>query len=680
MSARNLDPVTGTVVANAFASICEEMGHTMLRTANSSVFVEGRDFSCAIVDPEAELVASANFDPSHLSAMALTVEYLMLHVGHGGLRPGDVWLVNDPYRGGGHLPDIALIRPVFADGALLAFAVNRAHHIDISGMAVAGFPGTARSIFQEGLRIPPVRWYAAGEENPDVIDIITLNMRFPRDQIGDFRAQFASTHTAETRLLKLTGKYGAGVVRASMDEAKDHSEVLMRGIIAELPDGTYEFDEVIEDDGPSDTPYRIHVSVSVTGDEIAIDFDGTSPQAVGPINSSYGNTLSSAFNAVLQPAGPEIAFNQGCFRPVHVSAPRGSLLNPVPPAPCFGGVTEVTIRIIDAVLGALAPVAGERIGAASYGTCINFSGGGHDAERGEDFGFYFFLEGGWGACAWRDGWNCTPNPTSNFNDYPVEWVETTLPLRYEELRLNTDSGGAGHTRGGVGTVRRVTLLADDVEINGLGERAKVPSYGIDGGYPGATNQLSIRRAGAEGWQTIPENFGAASPTKFHGLMAQRGDSFLIASGGGGGCGDPLSRTLEDVAADVEEGLVGIEAAADLYGAVLEQSPDGRVAIDRTASEAKRAKLATAPREPVERYRALMAETLERAASGKPAPAVAAELRRIENLIERGRATLGQGDGTAGRLDHPLLNEKAMVSWDSEALRRWLARRGALDEG
>ncbi len=623
MTAPNLDPVTGTVVANAFGSICEEMGHTMLRTSNSSVFVEGRDFSCAIVDPEAELVASANFDPSHLSAMALTVEYLMLHVGDDGLQPGDVWLVNDPYRGGGHLPDIALIRPVFVDGALLAFAVNRAHHIDIGGMAVAGFPGTARSIFQEGLRIPPVRWYAVGEENPDVIDMITLNMRFPRDQIGDFRAQFASTHTAESRLLKLADKYGADVVRACMDETKDHSEALMRDIIAELPDGTYEFDEVIEDDGPSDTPYRIHVTVNVTGNEIVIDFTGTSPQAEGPINSSYGNTLSSAFNAVLQLVGPEIAFNHGCFRPVHVSAPRGSLLNPVPPAPCFGGATEVTIRIVDAVLGALAPVAGTRVGAASYGTCINFSGGGHDTERGEDFGFYFFLEGGWGACAWRDGWNCTPNPTSNFNDYPVEWVEATLPLRYEELRLNADSGGAGQTRGGVGTVRRVTLLADDVEINGLGERAKVPPYGIDGGYPGAPNQLLIRRAGQDDWQTIPENFGAASPTKFHGLMAQRGDSFQIASGGGGGCGDPLARALADVAADVEEGLVSIEAAAELYGAILEQGPDGRVTIDDAASGARRAELAKEPREPLERYRVLMADTLERAAAGAPTPAVTA---------------------------------------------------------
>ena len=683
MNVPPLDPVTATVVANAFGSICEEMGHTMLRTSNSAVFVEGRDFSCAIVDEHAELVASANFDPSHLSAMALTVEYLMLHVGGSEFEPGDVYLVNDPYRGGGHLPDIALIRPVFADGALLAFAVNRAHHIDIGGMAVAGFPGTARSIFQEGLRIPPVRWFAAGVENADVIDMITLNMRFPRDQIGDFRAQFASTHTAEIRLLKLARKYGAAVVRACMAETKDHSEALMREIIGEIPDGVYEFDELVEDDGPSDTPYRIHAAVTVAGRDVTIDFAGTSPQAEGPINSSYGNTLSSAFNTMLQLAGPDIAFNDGCFRPVTVKAPRGSLLNPVPPAPCFGGVTEVTIRIIDVVLGALAPVAGQRIGAASYGTCINFSGGGFDPERKEDFGFYFFLEGGWGGCAWRDGWNCTPNPTSNFNDYPVEWVEATLPLRYETLRLNTDSGGPGRFRGGVGTVRRITLLADDVEINGLGERAKVPPFGIDGGYPGGTNAVLIRRAGGNTWQTISENFGAPSPTKFHGLRAGVGDSFQIESGGGGGCGDPLDRPPDAVASDVEDGLVGVEAAAGVYGVVVREQDDGGVRVDGKATKARRAALGEQAPQALEDYRTLIEEYLDRAAGGEPGPAIAAELDRIEALVARGRAALaGHGTGTvanrAGSLSNPLDNQRALVSWDSEALRRWLSRHGAFD--
>ena len=335
MSTVPIDPITERVVANGFQSICEEMGHTMIRAANSGIFVEGRDFSCAVVGPDAELVASANFDPSHLSAMALTVEFTMLYFGHDKIQEGDVYLVNDPYRGGGHLPDITLIRPVFVDGRLMAFAVNRAHHIDVGGMAVAGFPGTAHSIYQEGLRIPPIRWYTAGEENADVIEMITLNQRFSADQLGDFRAQLASAHTAERRLKALAGRYGVDTVLACMELTKSHAEDLARATIRALPDGTYEFDEFVEDDGPTDQPYQIHVAVTIGGDDMVVDYTGTSPQAMGPINSSFGNTLSGTFNAIMQLMGPDVPFNHGCFRPVTVVAPRGCLLNPVPPAPCF---------------------------------------------------------------------------------------------------------------------------------------------------------------------------------------------------------------------------------------------------------------------------------------------------------------------------------------------------------
>ena len=576
----NVDPIAQRVIANACRSICEEMGHTMINTANSTIFVEGRDFSCAIVDEHAELVAAANFDPSHLSAMALTVEFTMIHFGRENVRPGDVYLINDPYRGGGHLPDVTLIRPVFAEGTLFAFAVNRAHHLDVGGVDVGSLSGQAQSVFQEGIRIPPVRWFIAGEENPDVIDMITLNMRFPKDQHGDFRAQLASTATAERRLLRLAEKYGAGTVRAAMEDAKDHSEELMRAIIGDLPDGTYEFDEFIEDDGVSERPYRIHVAVTIEGDSVAVDFTGTSPQAGGPVNSSFGNTLSSTFNAMLQLVGPDVAFNHGCFRPVGVTAPRGSLLNPVPPAACFGGVTEVSIRIIDAILGALSKAAPERVGAGSYGTCICFSGGGADPVRRKDFGFFFFVEGGWGGCTWRDGWNCTPNPTSNYTDYPVEWVEATLPIVYNEVRLNTDSGGAGRYRGGLGVVRSVRLLADDVELNALGERMKVPPFGIAGGHPGACNALLVKRAGSDAWSSVVEAFGTTSPSKFHGARVGKDDELRIVTGGGGGYGDPLARPPEEVVADVAKGYVSPDAAREIYGVAIVDGADGTVGFDQ----------------------------------------------------------------------------------------------------
>lgn len=682
MTGAGIDPVTVSVLGNAFGSICEEMGHTMIRTANSALFVEGRDFSCAIVDRNAELVASANFDPSHLSAMALTVEYSLLHFGPEMIRPGDVYLVNDPYRGGGHLPDISMIRPIFHGERHLGFAVNRAHHIDIGGMAVAGFPGTAHSIYQEGLRIPPVRWYVAGRENPDVIDMITLNMRFPRDQLGDFKAQLASTGTAEQRLLRLADKYGAETVLACMEAAKDHSERLMRAIIAELPDGTYEFDEFMEDDGVTDTPYRIHVAVGVDGESVSVDFTGSSPQAQGPINSSYGNTLSSTFNAMLQLVGPEVRFNQGCFRPVRVVAPRGSLLNPFPPAPCFGGVTEVSIRIIDAVLGALAPIAPRRVGAGSYGTCVNFSGGGFDPERGEDFGFYFFVEGGWGASAWRDGWNCTPNPTSNFNDYPVEWVEASLPLIYQEARLNRDSGGPGRYRGGVGTVRSFTVRADDVEINGLGERMKIPPFGLAGGHPGGVSGVFVRRRGDNDWRDLAEAFGAVSPSKFHGLNAGIDDAFRIVAGGGGGYGPPHERPPEEVVADVRGGFVSPQAARAVYGVAVSLRDDG----SWTHAREETAKLRAVPSRESEAalagYRRTIQAALERAACGDAGPRADSEMRRIESLIARagapaaGREAAG-GEGRPGRsLRSPFENDRALEYWDADSLHRWLARHEA----
>jgi len=681
MSAVHVDHVTQRVITNGFRSICEEMGHTMIRTANSSLFVEGRDFSCAIVDPEAELIAAANFDPSHLSAMALTVEFTIIYFGFDNVRPGDIYLVNDPYRGGGHLPDITLIRPIFVGDTLLGFAVNRAHHLDIGGMAVAGFPGTAHSIYQEGLRIPPVRWFAEGIENRDVIEMITLNMRFPKDQFGDFQAQLASTGTAERRLLKLAERYGANVVRACMEEAKDHSEELMRAVLRSIPDGCYSFTEFLDDDGATDQPYKIEVAVTISGDNVCVDYTGTSPQAIGPINSSYGNTLSSTFNAMLQLLGPEVPFNNGCFRPIEVLAPRGCLLNPAPPAPCFGGVTEVSIRIIDAILGALAPVTRDLAGAGSYGTCINFSGGGFDSERGESFGFYFFIEGGWGACAWRDGWNCTPNPTSNYNDYPVEWIETTLPIRYREVRLNTDSGGPGRCRGGVGTVRTIEVIAESIEINSLGERFIVPPFGLEGGDPGACNGVYMR-TGSEGrWETVREALGTASASKFYGVTAGYGTWFRMVSGGGGGFGSALERPPESVVDDVVLGLVSRTGACRDYGVLIVEREDGRIDYDEAETEKLRAVMLGAARPRQEERTGIVARILQRTGEITLTPQAQAEVTAVERRLREIQGVLQSAenlDPTApkGRsLRIPFLNDRALKYWDADSIDRWIARHG-----
>ena len=686
MSTKQADHITQRIITSAFHTICEEMGHTMIRTANSSVFVQGRDFSCAIVDHRAELVAAANYDPSHLSAMALTVEFVVLYYGLDSIAAGDVYLVNDPYRGGGHLPDIALIRPVFAEGTLLGFAVNRAHHLDIGGIAVAGFAGAARSIYQEGLRIPPVRWYDHGRENRDIIEFITLNLRFPKDQWGDFQAQLASTQTAERRLLRLAQRYGAASVRAAMEESKDHSEQLTRLIIRNLPDGCYRFSDFIDDDGVSDQPYRIEVAVTVCADKLSVDYTGTSPQAGGPINSSYGNTLSSTFNAVLQLLGPDVPFNHGCFRAVDVIVPRGCLLNPVAHAPCFGGVTEVSIRIVDAILGALAPVVHDRVGAASYGTCINFSGGGFDSHRGSSYGFYFFMEGGWGASSWRDGWNCTPNPTSNFTDYPVEWIETTLPLRYKEVRLNTDSGGPGRWRGGVGTVRTVQLLADSVEINALGERFLIPPFGLEGGDPGRCNALLMRVGENAEWATIKEAMNTPSPSKFHGLTCGRDTWFQMISGGGGGYGPALERPADQVVEDVVQGLVSQGGARIDYGVVVVAKPDGTLGFDVDQTRELRGHLGSLGRTRQMQRASILRSTLERSknltlSDQAKSEIVETELRIstiLEMLVQRGQRDESAAPGKSLRV--PFLNDRALQFWTIDSIERWISRHHFDDAG
>jgi N-methylhydantoinase B/oxoprolinase/acetone carboxylase alpha subunit len=664
-----LDAILARVLARAFSSICAEMGSATIRTAVSAVFVEGRDFSCALLDPRAELVAAANFDPSHLSAMPLTAEYAVMELGYEQLADGDVIVVNDPYRGGGHLTDIAVLRPVYVNGELLAFAMNRGHHIDIGGIAVAGFPGTARSIYQEGLRIPPVKWFEGGVERRQVMDMVLLNVRFPSAQLGDFQAQLASCVAAEQRLRALVARYGVETVREAMHETKNHSEQLMRHAIASIPDGAYRFVDVVDDDGVGAGPFRIAVEVRITGDHATVDFAGTSAQADGPINSSYGNTIGSCFNAFLHAFGAQIAFNGGCFRPIEFRVPRGSFLNPVPPAPVFGGVTEVSIRIIDAISGALAQAVPGSVAAGSYGTCLNVAGGGFDGDRGRDFGFYFFQEGGWGATAWRDGWTSVPNPTSNFNDYPVEVIEEELPLRCLEVALHEGSGGAGLFRGGLGTRRVYELLADRCELNALGERFTTTPHGLAGGSDGAANALLVGRRGDQQLRSFQVVFGTVSASKFASLPLTRGDRFAMITGGGGGYGDPFCRPVDRVVDDVREQLVSVADAHALYGVVVRC--DGvSVIVDEAATAAARAatRPPPAPTPP-------LVSVPPPADDGREA-GDAALVHQLASLVAAGigddpcrTRCAKRGDPVRCPFHHPF----ALDFWDGVALERWAGR-------
>ncbi|AMO63473.1 N-methylhydantoinase [Mycolicibacterium phlei] len=676
------DPVTQQVLEGAFVAICAEMGDVTIQTGNSSVLVDGRDFSCALLDADCRLVASANFDPSHLSAMAFTTEYAYMDFGRENLRPGDVIVVNDPYRAGGHLPDMCVIRPIFFGEELIGTAIVRAHHIDVGGMAVGGFAGTAVSVYQEGIRIPPVHWFRAGVEQSDVMDLILLNVRFPKDQLGDYRAQLAATLRGEQRVLELCEKFGRDTVTAAMRLTQEHSEQLMRAIIGEIEDGTYRFVDFIEDDGATGRPYRIAVEVTIRGSDAVVDFTGTSPQAPGPINSSYTNTVSACMNAFLQIIGPEVTFNHGCFRPVTLIAPRGSLVNPVAPAPVMGGVAETSLRIIDVVTGALAQSGARAVSAAGYGTTQNLTGGGYDPRQGKDIGFYIFLEGGWGATAWRDGWNCTPNASSNFQDYPVEILEQTLPVEYLGVSLYEGSGGAGTFRGGFGTVRTFRINTGGVVLSALAERHLLRPWGLFGGQPGAPSSIEVKLPGDDDFLPFTERFGTTSPSKFANIELPEGTVLRLRQGGGGGYGDPFERDPEAVRIDVEDGLVSPEDACEQYGVVVE-FVDGRPRVDVAATTAVR----SLPRTDTtaDRYFGVATVTDRYAEADRAAvPAdelpvqVRASITRTDELFEAVRAAVAAGELPAEVLDgatSPFGHPTARDFWDEYALRRWLARRG-----
>ena len=430
-----------------------EMGVSLTRNAASPIFIEGQDFSCALLDARRDLVAAANYDPSHLCSMAFAADWAVIEIADE-IADDDVIALNDPYRGGTHLPDVTMFSPLHVDGVLVAYIVTRAHHLDIGGMAPGSVPSGARDVFAEGLRIPPVYWQRAGEEVAATVDWIMSNVRLPEVELSDFRAQVASLRTGQERLRELCERYGVATVMASMDALKDQSERHMRAFISSIPDGVYHGSDRMDGDGNTPYRYEIRAAITVAGDQATIDFSGSSLQAEGSINLPFASTASAVYSGIIPLAGSAIAFNHGCFRPLKFVAPRGSIVNAQPPAPTFGCTTDGPLHVIEAMLDALAQAIPDRVIAGSYATCNVVAGSG-TGDDGDPFLFWFFYEGGWGATSGRDGWNCTPNQSANFCDYPVEIIESVYPVRCDAIELLAGSGGAGRHRGGPGHGPRV---------------------------------------------------------------------------------------------------------------------------------------------------------------------------------------------------------------------------------
>ncbi|MBA3451118.1 MAG: hydantoinase B/oxoprolinase family protein [Chloroflexia bacterium] len=560
-----IDPVTLTVIDNFLTSTCRDMGVTMMKTSYSPIFNESLDFSCVIFDPDGQMLAQAEFCPSQIGTIKFTVTWTLDELGVDIFEPGDVMLHNDPYRGSGHVPEHMMLKPVFYHDELFGFVANVAHMSEPGAKTPGGLSGDATEVFQEGLLLPPVKIKQRGRDVDDIWKIILANHRTPKVTFGDFRGMMASLDLAEQRLHELLDNHGPATIRAACRELIEIAERRMRAEIGTIPDGVYEFEDVIEDDGITDRAYPICLRLTVHDEEIIADFTGSAPQAVGPVNAIYAVTASAVYNAILHLTDPTIPRNEGCYRPITVIAPPGTIVNCTFPAPVAGGNTETSPRITDMVFGALQGAIPERVVAACGGTSSPFLFGGVD-PRGGDLYAHFHFEGvGWGGRAGLDGNDMVVTINGNCRNTPVEVFETRYPaFLIEEYRLLPDSGGPGEFRGGLGGERSLTVTAD-VTVSALLNRMKSDPWGVLGGENGARGGIWIKQAGDPAWRTFVEAFGTMSPSKFSGIRLQQGDQVRLTMPGGGGYGDPRRRKRDSIARDIEEGFVSSERAHADYG-------------------------------------------------------------------------------------------------------------------
>jgi N-methylhydantoinase B len=566
-----LDTVGLHVLHNALANIAAEMALVMMKTSYSTIFNEGLDFSTVLLDRDGDLIAEKNYTPSMMGAITHTVRWTLEEFGEAFFQPGDVVVHNDPYRGNCHIPEHMMMKPIFRGDELLAFAGCIGHVAEVGGKAPGSFASDATDVYQEGLRLPPVKLVEGGEYNQQLWRVILANHRTPRNTWGDFHAMIGALNVGERRLLSLVDRYDLVTVRDGAKALIDYSERRLRAEIEELPDGRYEAEMLVEDDGVTADPFPVRVAVVVRGDEVIADFTGSSPQVRGPMNCTYVVAASAVYNAVFCVADPQMLIprNSGCYRPLRIVAPAGSVVNVKHPGPSVGGNTDLQPKLIDLLLAALAQAVPERVAAGSGGSSSNLLFGGVHPETGAYYSNYHFDGMGAGATTRKDGNDGEITRHSNCRNTPVEVFEHRYPLRTLDYRLVPDSGGAGEHRGGLATTRTLLVTADEITFSALFDRSKIPPSGLFGGAPGLGSELLVRRAGEADFRRFDEVFGVASPTKFTNVVLRRGDELRYRAPGGAGFGDPRARPRERVLEDVREGYVSAEAAAAAYGVEVE---------------------------------------------------------------------------------------------------------------
>lgn len=550
-----IDPVRLEVIRNALVAAAEEMSITIWRTSRSTVVREILDFSTAVFDAEGRNIAQSARIPVHLNSMSDCLKRVLEdYIPLDQWAEGDVIVTNDPYAGGQHLPDIQTFRPVFVDGVRVAIVGTLCHHVDVGGGAAGSYYAAATEIFHEGIRIPPLRLVEKGVLNTGVFEMLLYNVRQAEETRGDLNAQIAALGIGARAVSRIARKYGNATLSAAMSAILDGSERMMRAAIRALPDGVSSFVETVDDDGQSDTPIRIEVTITKSSDTIALDFSGSSPQVRGPVNNTPAMTCSAVYYALLAALGSDIPANSGCYRPVSVNLPKGSIVNAQFPAPVAGRMV-VNHRIATCVFGALAQIMPERIPAAYYAISYVYAVSivRPDAKRQ----VYFDIEvGGWGGHAGGDGASALSCGLHNNTNAPIEMVEAKYPVVFTRYGLIPDSGGAGAHRGGLGLVREFRLEAPEGALSTNFERFRFAPYGIKGGQPGSLSRTTVTRADG-GRQSLN--------SKVSGVALGFGDTVTIETSGGGGFGDPLHRDPARLAEDMAEGLVTEGAARTLYG-------------------------------------------------------------------------------------------------------------------
>lgn len=556
-----IDGILLEVIGNTFMSIAEEMGAVLVKSAYSTNIKERKDCSCALFDAAGNTIAQAEHIPMHLGSMLGLIGEIKRHFKLEEIKPGDMFIANDPYNGGGtHLPDIAVASPVFYDGEIVAFVANIAHHNDVGGRVPGSNAADSDSIYAEGIRIPTVKIFREGELDKDILNLILLNCRVRHIRLGDLNAQFACNKKGVQRMEDVCAKYGKETVALCMEELLDYSERKIRMALSAIPNGSHEFEDYLDSDGLGSDPIKLKVKVAIKDEDIELDFTDNPDQVKGAINLPLSALRASVYYAIRSIVDPSLPSNGGYYRAIHIKSRPGCILGCTEPAACAGR-SDTAQRVADMIFGAMSEVVPHQVIAGSNSSITGVYFGGVSPDTGE---YYVYMEtfgGGSGARFNKDGLSCVQVHMSNTSNLPIESMEVEFPYMVERYELVTDSGGPGKYRGGLSMSKDIRVLGHDSEFTIKADRQKVPPYGLFGGKPGLPGLITI----------YPDTDEARTvDSKKSGNLLKANGVLRCQMPGAGGYGNPLERSRELLIKDLEEGYVSPESAMRDYGMTQEE--------------------------------------------------------------------------------------------------------------